>query len=92
MFAFPAGYDVRFGENVFSHFALKVIHLFWTSFFETQSRCALLELRVQRTGHGFKNQTDLDLNLSSAAFQGCWLQVQFPPSLGLDKMKSKSLT
>lgn len=92
MFAFPAGYDVGFGENVFSHFALKAIHLLWASFFETQSWRALIQLPVQRAGHGFNNQTDLDLNLSSAAFQGCWLQVQFPPSLGLDKMKSKSLT
>lgn len=35
MFAFPGGYDVRFGENVFFHFALKVIHLSWMSSFET---------------------------------------------------------
>lgn len=36
MFAFPGSDDVRFGENVFCHFALKVIHLFWMSFFETR--------------------------------------------------------
>lgn len=36
MFAFPASYDVRFGENVFFRFVLKVIHLFWMSFFETR--------------------------------------------------------
>lgn len=35
-FAFPGGYDGRFGENVFCHFALKVIHLSWMSFSETR--------------------------------------------------------
>lgn len=33
-FAFPGGYDGRFGENVFCHFALKVIRLSWMLFFE----------------------------------------------------------
>lgn len=65
--AFPAGYDGRFGENVFSHFALKVIHLLWTSFVETQG-WRPLRWQPERTGHGFWKQTDLDLNPSSAAF------------------------
>lgn len=65
------------GECVF-HFALKVIHLFWTSFFEAWSGCRLRWQPVQRTGHEFYNQTDLDLNPSSVAFQGCCLRAQFP--------------
>lgn len=59
----------RFGENMFCHFALKVPHVFWMLSFDTQlgipSGCP------ERTEHGFSNQSGLDLNLSSAAFQGC---------------------
>lgn len=36
MFAFPAGYNVRFGENVLRRFALNVVHFFWMLSFETQ--------------------------------------------------------
>lgn len=76
-FAFPAGDEVSFGEKVFSHFALKVTHLLWTSSFERQSWYPLTQRPVQRTGHGLYSQADLDLKLNSVAFQGYWLQVQF---------------
>lgn len=76
-FAFPAGDEVSFGEKVFSHLALKVIHLLWTSSFERQSWRPLTQQPVQRAGRGPYNQADLDLELSSLAFQECWLQVHF---------------